>query len=141
MKLWILTAAVSGGWLSGCAAPQSAPPAAPAAQLVTADKAYVDASLAKLRNSLKDPDSAKFYGIYAVQKPGQPRPSVCGFVNAKNSYGGYSGKTMFLANPDVAFVAGGLTIRGQSVGSEIIASNCTLASGQPAPPSRDSEYR
>jgi len=141
MKTGILAAAVSAVSLAGCAAPKSPQAVAPSAQLVAADKVYVDASLFKLKNSLKDPDSARFYGIYSVQKPGQPRPSVCGFVNAKNSYGGYTGKTMFLATPDVAVVAGGLTIRGHSVGSEVIASNCALAAGQPAPPSQDIEYR
>lgn len=141
MKIWILAAAVSAVWLAGCAAPKKAQPVAPTAQLVTADRAYVDASLAKLRSSLKDPDSAKFYGIYAIQKPGQPRPSVCGAVNAKNSYGGYTGKTMFLATPEVAVVAGGLNVRGGDVGSEVIVSNCSLAAGQPTPPSQDVEYR
>lgn len=141
MKALICAGAASAMGLAGCAAPKSAQPGAPTAQLVTADKAYVDASVAKLKSSLKDPDSAKFFGIYAVQKPGQPRPSVCGYVNAKNSYGGYTGRTMFLATPEVAVVAGGLTIRGQSVGSEVIASNCALAAGQPAPPSQDIEYR
>ncbi|MDH2051187.1 hypothetical protein [Achromobacter marplatensis] len=141
MKAWILAMAGSVALLSGCAAPKKPQPVAPTAQLVTAEKAYVDASVAKLKNSLKDPGSAKLYGIYAIQKPGQPHPSICGFVNAKNSYGGYTGKTMFLATPDVAVVAGGLMIREQSLGSEVIASNCALAAGQPAPPSQDIEYR
>ena len=141
MKIWILASAVSAVWLAGCTAPKKAQPVAPTAQLVTADRAYVDASLAKLRSSLKDPDSAKFYGIYAIQKPDQPRPSVCGFVNAKNSYGGYVGKTPFLATPDIAVLTGGLTLGGRSVGSEVIVNNCSLAAGQPAPPSQEVEYR
>ncbi|KXJ63090.1 hypothetical protein AXY46_03485 [Achromobacter xylosoxidans] len=141
MKSWILAAAFSCLALSGCAAPKKVQPVAPTAQLVTAEKTYIDASLAKVKSSLKDPDSAKFYGIYAAQKPGQPQASICGFVNAKNGYGGYVGKTMFLATPDVAVVAGGRMVGSPSVGSEVIVGNCRLAAGQPAPPSQDSEYR
>jgi hypothetical protein len=141
MKAWILAMVGSVAWLSGCAAQRPAKTVVPAAQLVTAEKAYVDTSLSRLRNSLKDPESARFYGVYAAQKPGQPRPSICGAVNAKNSYGGFTGKTLFLATPDVAVLSGGLNVGAGSVGSEVIVSNCTLAPGQPAPPSLDVEYR
>jgi hypothetical protein len=40
----------------------------------------------RVKEILKDPDSAKFRTEF-VGKDG----AVCGFVNAKNSYGGYSG--------------------------------------------------
>jgi hypothetical protein len=39
---------------------------------------------------LKDPASARFEGI--VKRPA----AICGFVNAKNSMGGYTGRTMFV---------------------------------------------
>lgn len=52
-----------------------------------------DPLIAKARsavaNSLKDPPSARFDGV--VRKA----EAVCGFVNAKNSYGGYAGRTRF----------------------------------------------
>lgn len=41
-----------------------------------------------IRESLKDPDSAKFRNIY----------EVCGEVNAKNSYGAYTGFKKFVIN-------------------------------------------
>lgn len=40
---------------------------------------------------LKDPESARFRGVFTM------RGSVCGEVNAKNSYGGYVGFKRFLA--------------------------------------------
>lgn len=42
--------------------------------------------------SLKDPDSAKFG--YSYQ--GKDRFTLCGTVNAKNGYGGYTGETRFI---------------------------------------------
>lgn len=43
-----------------------------------------------IRHVLKDPDSARFEGM--VRRPG----AVCGFVNAKNAMGGYTGRRMFV---------------------------------------------
>lgn len=45
---------------------------------------------AVITQQLKDRDSAKFEGI--VKRP----EAVCGFVNAKNSMGGYTGRKMFV---------------------------------------------
>lgn len=52
--------------------------------------------------TLKDPDSAKFG--YAYQ--GKDKFTLCGAVNAKNGYGGYTGETRFiysLGNSNVTF--------------------------------------
>lgn len=43
---------------------------------------------------LKDPDSAKF-SDELISNSG----ALCGFVNAKNSYGGYTGNTEFIVVP------------------------------------------
>jgi hypothetical protein len=45
---------------------------------------------ATITRILKDPVSARFEGV--VKRPA----AVCGFVNAKNSMGGYTGRTMFV---------------------------------------------
>jgi hypothetical protein len=45
---------------------------------------------AAVANSLKDPPSARFEGVVLKAE------AVCGLVNAKNSYGGYVGKTRFV---------------------------------------------
>jgi len=43
-----------------------------------------------VRSKLKDPDSARFYELHSTGN------STCGFVNAKNSYGGFTGKKPFV---------------------------------------------
>lgn len=48
-----------------------------------------------IREDLKDPDSAKFARFAATREPGSGMITVCGYVNAKNSYGGYTGKQLF----------------------------------------------
>ena len=47
----------------------------------------------KVANSLKDPDSAKISDVRV--SAGETR-FACGMVNAKNSYGGYTGKRPFM---------------------------------------------
>lgn len=44
----------------------------------------------RVRAALKDPDSARFGEARLL-----PNGAVCGMVNAKNSYGGYSGSEMY----------------------------------------------
>src|SRR5690606_3980028 len=77
-------------------------PAPPPPQLTKADPAYIQASLDRVKQSLKDPDAARFSNIYAtVLDPDQEEdPSVCGTVNATNSYGGYAGDVRFLVTPE-----------------------------------------
>lgn len=72
--------------------PRSAPPPTP--QQVEAKKAAVAIAVAQsaIQGALKDPDSAKFSG--AFYKEG----TVCGYVNAKNSFGGYSGDKGFVVD-------------------------------------------
>lgn len=56
---------------------------------------------AGVRDRLKDPDSARFKGLRAAAKPPKgPKAtvstySVCGYVNARNSFGGYAGSAPF----------------------------------------------
>ncbi|MDD3467904.1 MAG: hypothetical protein PHE67_12210 [Campylobacterales bacterium] len=51
---------------------------------------YARAQIA-VEKSLKDPDSAKFSNIKVFDNN-----TVCGEVNAKNSFGGYTGGTLFV---------------------------------------------
>ena len=55
---------------------------------------------AAVKRVLKDPSSATFEGLFT--HPG----AVCGFVNAKNSFGGYIGRMPFgyIIQSDVAYV-------------------------------------
>jgi len=53
------------------------------------DREFIKLGEDVVRHSLKDPDSAKFESSY---KPsGENDGHLCGKVNAKNSYGGYTG--------------------------------------------------
>ena len=91
--------------LIGCAPPvkktQRPRPQLPPPQLTQADPAYITASLDRVKQLLKDPNAAEFSNIYApVFYPDQKEdPSVCGTVNAKNSYGGYAGNMRFVVTP------------------------------------------
>lgn len=50
------------------------------------------AAIAAVKMQLKDPRSAQFRGVKRLG-----RLSYCGWVNAKNSYGGYTGFSVFFA--------------------------------------------
>ena len=54
--------------------------------------AYVMAFEKVIKAGLKDPDSAKFKGSFYKE------PYVCGYVNAKNSFGAFTGDKEFVAN-------------------------------------------
>ena len=49
-----------------------------------------------IKEELKDPDSAKFDWPYHFSRESNGF-LTCGYLNAKNSYGGYSGKTPVVA--------------------------------------------
>ncbi|OKO99494.1 hypothetical protein [Xenorhabdus eapokensis] len=57
------------------------------------EKDFINIGESLVRNSLKDPDSAKFDSFY--RPSGESDGYVCGMVNAKNSYGGYIGKKTY----------------------------------------------
>lgn len=54
------------------------------------------AAIDLVKAQLKDPESAQFKGI----KPMGDKGGVCGWVNAKNSYGGYTGFAVFFVNSE-----------------------------------------
>ncbi|MCA0405307.1 MAG: hypothetical protein LCH39_04055 [Proteobacteria bacterium] len=47
--------------------------------------------------SLKDPSSAQFRDVYLMPKP-KGGKCVCGWVNSKNSFGGYVGFRRFISD-------------------------------------------
>ncbi len=59
----------------------------------------------RVRSSLIDPESARFEDVRAYPALN----SGCGFVNAKNRMGGYTGRRQFVALPDgsIAFAPAG----------------------------------
>lgn len=91
--------------------------AAPKGDTFTATKAAV-------AKGLKDPQSATFSHMTRAMRPnarGVPTDTVCGSVNAKNSYGGYTG-----ARPFVHFVGdNSVHIAGESdLDTTIVRSFC-----------------
>lgn len=67
---------------------------------------------AAVKAELKDPQSAQFRGLKPLKDDEGKVYGYCGWVNAKNSYGGYVGESFFLYNHRkrvVALVPSGLT--------------------------------
>ena len=65
----------------------------------TVTAAQLVALQTSVKRILKDPDSAQFSDLKArkmVMPGNRIAYQVCGFVNAKNSFGGYSGRSQFV---------------------------------------------
>lgn len=72
-----------------------------------------------VRSALKDPASAQFKDIRIADVTG----SVCGQVNAKNSYGGYTGFKLFATNNGQTVIDD-----GSSSALTVIANHCAQIS-------------
>lgn len=92
--------------LSGCAQMMGFDKAPTQQEIATADygpmpENYQDIVREIITSSLKDPESARFefskppYRAYNTETPLTYGWKVCGYYNAKNSYGGYVGKQQF----------------------------------------------
>ncbi|MDO9470956.1 MAG: hypothetical protein Q7J23_09615 [Nitrosomonas sp.] len=62
--------------------------------LALANESIITDAQEAIKSQLKDPYSAVFDDIY-LGKAENGAPVVCGTVNAKNSYGGYTGRKKF----------------------------------------------
>lgn len=86
--------------LTGCVAPSqpmaTKPVSAPVSTWApfTLSPSQEAAVKASVTGTLKDPESARF-GTIAASKDGTGTITVCGLVNAKNSFGGYTGNQPF----------------------------------------------
>lgn len=87
---WNCTALLlaAGTMLSGCASPGAR--VTEAIDLAPAQRAAIEDGI---KARLKDPESARFGAIKAGRAP--DGVTVCGQVNAKNSFGGYTGMETF----------------------------------------------
>ncbi len=119
--------------------PQSSKPAEP----------YYDPAISvkyaaeeEVRGHLRDPSSARFQDVFVKDVPGR---IVCGYVNAKNGFGGYTGFQPFV-------VEGNLTIMDGTIGRRAVVAmwNSTCVEGavssrrgtsKAAPPRRAPERR
>jgi hypothetical protein len=93
--------------LAGCNTTSSEPEqtapiavaAAPLSPITAPTPAILEALKATAAKSFKDPYSAKWERLQRATRPnvkGGPTDVVCGYVNAKNSYGAYIGAKPFL---------------------------------------------
>lgn len=80
------------GCLVSSAAAQEVPPTDP----VRLTPRQVEAVKNGVRDGLKDPESARFGTFAAARSRTDGAIMVCGFVNARNSYGGYTGRGYFI---------------------------------------------
>ncbi len=67
---------------------------------LTPEDLAMENTTARLRSLLKDPESMKIRASYIVFKSndrGSTDVSVCGVVDGKNSFGGYTGGTKFVS--------------------------------------------
>lgn len=62
---------------------------------------YQVAAKEKLKDSLRDPDSAKYEGVKA-HRVAAGGFVFCGRINAKNGFGGFTGFERFVASPAIA---------------------------------------
>lgn len=62
---------------------------------------WVAAGQDAVRAKLKDPGSARFEGVF-FNRGADGIPVVCGYVNSRNSFGGYSGAQRFVATDQMA---------------------------------------
>ncbi|WP_312834772.1 hypothetical protein [Comamonas sp.] len=65
------------------------------------NKDFVKKAKRVIADKFKDPDSVRFRDLYLANKG---LPALCGEVNAKNSYGGYTGYKGFFYNPVQAYI-------------------------------------
>lgn len=106
---WLLSVAVAALVFPISAMAQQSDP--------TDEVAYEAAKKAVLQQ-LKDPNSAQFGPSARQTKPnvrGEPTDVVCGAVNARNSFGGYSGMSgfvYFVNDPRVYFADGSGPVPG-----------------------------
>lgn len=92
------TAVLAAALLSGCvtAAQMSQNSAPPSFTPMMLSPAQIKIVQAGTKKGLKDPDSARFGDIFLASVDDKGVITVCGYVNAKNSFGGYTGMEPFL---------------------------------------------
>lgn len=96
--------------ISGCSAKPTEPDRPPV--IWTKDVATaieIENAKALVLNQLKDPESARFDEFWALKGSNGLR-TICGYVNAKNSFGGYTGRKMFTLNNTSVIMEGNDTL-------------------------------
>jgi hypothetical protein len=96
MKFYRIAAgAIALGMLAGCQTVAPEPSHTYTTMAVTSSQTR--AVEAAVRDALKDPNSAMFRHPFQGSTDESGTIFICGFVNARNSFGGYVGDTPFIA--------------------------------------------
>ncbi len=98
-------------------------------QKVEADRAIAEAGV---RRALKDPDSAKIVIRQAFAM--FDGTIVCGMVNAKNSFGGYTGDRAFMINVNADGSTGAPSVAQDDVSSAVSVEMCDFQRDYAAQP-------
>jgi len=76
------------------------------------EAADVMVAKAMVQGWLRDPDSAQFIGVHTVHRNGVK--AVCGFVNARNGFGGMTGNEAFVVIGANAIMAGSASAKEEA---------------------------
>lgn len=85
------------------------------------------AAKAAIADQLRDPDSAKFIGVLGSHPKDSEDVMVCGFVNAKNAFGGYVGKTPFYVKLSSTDSMIEFRVGDDEMGASLVSIHCSLA--------------
>ena len=106
-KIFIIVTLVFGTLFLAVVARNGTPESADAGESPAVLQAREDRELEyqaeeAVRGTLRDPKSAEFQSVTVVRKAGSI--AVCGSVNAKNGFGGYTGFQPFMSRGGVAMI-------------------------------------
>ena len=112
-------------FLAGCVTPVTSKVTTTGSrELTEAEKGYLYKSV---QQKLKDPDSARLTFVPFIETS-EGSLDYCGYVNAKNSYGGYAGNQIFKATflKVNGQVKGAVSLLdGSSIGQQALRDECT----------------
>ena len=78
---------------------KKAPPPNPAVEARLKDEEWKYFAQEEITKRMKDPESVQFRDVFVSRKSGAPL--VCGLINGKNGFGGYSGFQRFISGGKV----------------------------------------
>ena len=130
MKAKIFALIACANLIQGCSSTNTQPPLMSSPYILS--KQQIEAVKSSVLSSLKDPDSAKFSSSFNSTRSAN-KTYVCGYVNARNSFGGYVGdKPFYTESSDEKggfqpAAIGGKMFRSEDIGSSAIFKMCAQA--------------
>lgn len=81
------------------------------------DNQLFEIAVTAVKNVLKDPYTAQFQDMYVASYTDESNYTICGDVNAKNSYGGYVGYELFYAQAKNSYISVKIHSKGSDLDS------------------------